>query len=599
MFYRLGLDYRMVKTVKHRLIYAFLAGLGLNVLLNSAVFANPLQINDLQPQALDFAGVYDLQRQYPQLQGQGVNIAVIARSMTYVDGLPQNDYQPYAAHDCFSETAFEFYDGGKDLPDLSSHATAVCSILFGEDPNARHSDLGQFYYRGVAPQARASVYEFFHFMTETASSQDKPQIDVATISLGQDFEDCWIRGIESLIEQQGVLVVASIGNGSDEHHAPLYPGASANVIGVGVVDSVKSEDPVTCIAHFALACPEHSSCGPTGDGRAKPDIVAPGNFLVAGLNDPNAYEMTGNWSSFATPVVAGTAGLLLQKARSDPNLVLAADQEGGNCVLKAVLMNSATKLPYWHKGELSKDDDYERPLDSMQGAGLINAPAAYDQLVSGHQVPGVVETQGWDLNTLASVEAEERLYSIEINDPNHQFITATVVWNRHYSPVFPFEYSCERDCDIRLEIWAVDPQDSERILLDFSDSKIDNVEHIYYRAVPDYQDYEIVVRIMASEEDPLRPVSERYALAWRVTAAEQLDSILWHDLNADGIVNEQDYLSLINNWQASIESPDAYAIGDVNTDGEIDGKDLDILRSHEDRRAEWYTKDHARNNFPF
>jgi len=589
MFYRLGWDYRMVKTVKHRVIYAFLAGLGLNVLLNSAVFANPLQIDDLQPQALDFAGVYDLHRQYPQLQGQGVNIAVIARSMSYVDTQPQNDYQPYAAHDCFRETAFEFYDDGDDVPDLSSHATGVCSILFGEDPNARHPDLGQFYYRGVAPQARASVYEFAHFMRETASSQDRPQIDIAAISLGQDFEDCWIRGIESLIEQQGVLVVASIGNGSDEPHAPLYPGASANVIGVGVVDSVKSEDPVTCTAHFALACPEHSSCGPTGDGRAKPDIVAPSHCLIAGLSEPNAYEMTGNWSSFATPVVAGTAGLLLQKARSDPNLVLAAEQEGGNCVIKAILMNSATKLPYWHKGELDKADDHERPLDDMQGAGLINATGAYDQLVSGRQVPGVVKTQGWDLNTLVSVEAEEHIYSIEIAEPNHQFITATVAWNRHYSPVFPFEYSCEQDCDIRLEIWAVDPLDPERNRrLDYSDSKIDNVEHIYFPTRPDYHHYQIVVMISASEEDPLRSISERYALAWRVTASEQLDSILWHDLNADGIVNDQDYLSLINNWQASLDFPDAYAIGDVNEDGAIDGKDLDTLRSNDDRRAEWY-----------
>ena len=404
------------------------------------------------------------------------------------------------------------------------------------------------------------------------------QPDFQRLIEGEDFSQHRCR----------VIVVASIGNGTDEYHAPLYPGASANVIGVGVVDSVKSEDPMTSTAHFALACPEHSSCGPTDDGRAKPDLVAPGNCLVAGMSDPNAYEMSGNWSSYATPVVAGTAGLLLQQARSDPNLVLATDPNAGNCVIKAILMNSATKLPFWHKGELSKDDDPNRPLDYMQGAGLINAPEAYKQLLSGRREPGAVEDQGWDLNILDSEGTRDRLYSFQVTDPNRQFITATVVWNRHYSPVFPFDYDCERDCNIRLELWGVDPQDSKRDKrLDYSDSEIDNVEHIYFRAQPDYSHYEIVVGLSESDDDPLRPVSERYALAWRVTT-EPLDSILWHDLNADGIVNDHDYRYLINNWLASIESPEAYTIGDVNTDGTINREDLDILKSHANRRAEWY-----------
>lgn len=580
----------MVKTVNRHLVALFGGGLVSIFLLSSAALADPNQPSHRQPQALEFMGLYDLQREHPHLQGQGVNIAVIARSLTYEDGLPQNDYQPYAAHDCLRETAFAFYDDGKHLPDVSSHATAICSILFGQDPNAEYPGLGRFPYQGVAPQAQASVYEFVHFITETAFGQDKPQIDIATISLGQDKEDYWIRGIESLIDQQGVLVVASIGNGLDEYHAPLYPGASANVLGVGVIDSVKSEDPLTNIAHFALACPEHSSCGPTTDGRAKPDIVAPANCLIAGVNDPNAYEMSGNWSSFATPVVAGTASLLLQQARSDPNLALATDPNGGNCVLKAVLMNAATKLPYWHKGELSKDDDPNRPLDFMQGAGLINAPDAYSQLVSGRQVPGAVETQGWDLNTLDTVELRERIYSFEIADPNRQFMTATVVWNRHYAPEYPFDYDSERDCNIRLEFRAVDPQDPEkRITLDYSDSEIDNIEHIYYPTDPNYHRYEIAVEISESEEDPLRPVRERYAVAWRVTAADQLESILWYDLNADGIVNRDDYRFLMQNSQASLRSPEAYTIGDFDTDGAIDWDDLMKLMKKDDQRAAWYT----------
>ena len=109
-----------------------------------------------------------------------------------------------------------------------------------------------------------------------------------------------------------------------------------------MVDSVNTDDPATNLAHFALAYPEHSSFGPAGNGHSKPDIVAPGNCLAAELNEPNGYEATGDWSSFATPIVAGAVGLLVQKAKQDPALSLAVSPAGGNCVIKAILMNSPT-----------------------------------------------------------------------------------------------------------------------------------------------------------------------------------------------------------------------------------------------------------------
>ena len=87
-----------------------------------------------------------------------------------------------------------------------------------------------------------------------------------------------------MVEQYGLIVVAGIGNGSHVHDSLLYPGAGANVIGVGVIDSVKTENLSTNLAQFCLAYPEHSSLGPTDDGRCKPDIVAPGNCLVEFLN---------------------------------------------------------------------------------------------------------------------------------------------------------------------------------------------------------------------------------------------------------------------------------------------------------------------------
>ena len=65
-------------------------------------------------------------------------------------------------------------------------------------------------------------------------------------------------------------------------------------------------------------------------------------------------------------------------------------------------MNSATKLPYWHKGRLSVEDDHEVPLDYVQGAGVVDAARAYRLLTAGRGKPGDVAAAGWDLNQLAS-----------------------------------------------------------------------------------------------------------------------------------------------------------------------------------------------------
>ena len=88
-----------------------------------------------------------------------------------------------------------------------------------------------------------------------------------------------------------------------------------------------------------MPTPGHSSCGPTSNGQSKPDIVAPGNCLIPRAAGEAGYEVAGDWSSFAAPVVAGAVGLLVQEARQNPELGLAVSKTGGNCVMKAVLLD--------------------------------------------------------------------------------------------------------------------------------------------------------------------------------------------------------------------------------------------------------------------
>ncbi len=543
----------------------------------------------LQPQGLEHAGIYPLKRMEPNLTGEGVKFAVICRSITYIDDEPQNDYRPYFEHNCLNSSQLFLHDPGQPPAGISPHSTAICSILLGEDPNAFYPQIGQFYYKGIAPQAQADIYEFWYFLTNNIFEHLPPNADIITIDNGIQFEDWWTYGIESLAEHYGLTVVAAIGNGTDAHDPVLYPGAGANIIGVGVIDSIDTKDLATNLEHFSLAYPEHSTFGPTSDQRCKPDIVAPGNCLAAVDNKPNVYEPTGNWSSFSTQIVAGTIGLLVQKAKNDPNLAPAISLEAGNNVIKAILLNSAVKLPFWHKGGLQTDDDHTAPLDYIQGAGMLDAVGAYKHLIAGPNEPGDVSTIGWNLGQLYSSPGLENVYKITLAEPAEKNISATIVWNKHFNRSYPFEPIPEKDSDLRLEVWAVDPNNpGNDYLLDYSDSNVDNIEHIYIPSDPNYSNYEIILSMNENEDPGEIAIAQFYGLAWNISDKQDSESIFWYDLNADGIVNESDLAIMVNNILNSTKSPESYLFGDINVDGAIDIKDFNILIEHNDRRADWY-----------
>ncbi len=577
----------MVKTVYKQLKQQWAAGtIAVLFIFCGNIFAqnvSPAYALSTQPYVLNTVGIYDLRVQDPNLSGQGVRVGVVARSVSYEGETALNDYQPNISHELFGKTVFSLFDDGTSDAGISPHTNAVCSILFGQDRSVESLQWGSFQYQGAVPQAEANVYELTHFLKFSAFESDL-DLDVISLSWGWEVEDWWTRYFEALVEHQGMSVVASIGNGDDAYHRPLYPGASANIIGVGVVDSVTTANAWTAMAYFGLPKPEHSSCGPTDDLRAKPDLVAPSHCLVASSEDVNSYEATGNWSSYAAPVVSGVASLLVQKAGMDSNLDAAVSRQGGNLVIKSLLMTGATKLPFWHKGELGFEDDYDAPLDFVQGAGMVNAVASYDLLTAGQQNSGSTETMGWDLSDV-NTASPAQIYEFTVTDPN-QMITATLNWNRHYDLTGEFNRLPDRSTDLRLELYAVDPNDPDRNdRIDHSDSLIDNVEHIYSPTKAGYTQYQLVVVLRT--EDATEPLSEQYAVSWSVTEQTNQDDLLWNDLNADGIVDAVDYQILMNNF-STMGSLTRYAIGDVYTDGVIDEKDLAILEANNNKQAEWY-----------
>ncbi|MCG6203188.1 S8 family peptidase [Rhodopseudomonas sp. HC1] len=162
---------------------------------------------------------------------------------------------------------------------------------------------------------------------------------------------------ERLVES-GVVVVAAAGNrgfqkyetahGPVENYAAFSitdPGNSESVITVG---STHGNWPHTYGVSF------FSSRGPTGDGRLKPDLVAPGERVQSTVRDKQWAPESG--TSMAAPHVSGAAAMLL--ARYD-------ELVGQPRRVKQILCESATDL---------------RRERSFQGHGMLDVLRALQSI---------------------------------------------------------------------------------------------------------------------------------------------------------------------------------------------------------------------------
>ncbi|MHC4192401.1 MAG: hypothetical protein ACYSUB_22475, partial [Planctomycetota bacterium] len=117
-FFRHLLSYAiMVQTANKTLVLGLIACLGALLTPISAVAesTDPQTGKTLQPQGLNHAGVYSLRQIDNNLTGAGVKFAIICRSVTYINGEPQNDYRPSIEHNCLKTKEFSFHDQG-ELP---------------------------------------------------------------------------------------------------------------------------------------------------------------------------------------------------------------------------------------------------------------------------------------------------------------------------------------------------------------------------------------------------------------------------------------------------------------------------------------------------
>jgi serine protease AprX len=264
---------------------------------------------------------------------------------------------------------------GNSAGDGRGHGTFVAGIAAGSAPK----------YAGAAPSAKLVSIDVMDDTGLALTSdviaaadwiyrnKDAYGIRVANFSLHSTtpasvFWDPLDRAVEKLW-LNGVVVVAAAGNyGVDgaPSGVPYAPGNDPFVITVGASDvggSVSTNDDTA---------PPWSAYGYTLDGFAKPELAAPGRYIVgpipagstlaaerpASMVGADHIELSG--TSFAAPVVAGAAAYLLAKHPSwTPDEV------------KGALMLTAKRTPSAQPLSLGLGE-----LDAARAVGVVSPPNA-------------------------------------------------------------------------------------------------------------------------------------------------------------------------------------------------------------------------------
>lgn len=409
-------------------------------------------------------------------------------------------------------------NGGNGPP--QARATQVAGVIASGDPVYTGLAPAVFLY-GYGLTDQSQVFEGANWLTRPEQGAEIV-VYSRTWPLGGNLLDGSspeTLHVDHLAAQRDVLFVVA-GNqqpGGTPLPTDAYNALTVNALVLTALPGYERYDQVALWNNYGQA--------PT-DGRAKPDLLAPGGYEGPGEHDPESIRTTtlgGGWAdvsntAMAAAHVAGVAALLKQFGRQ-------ASLSTDHNVLKAVLINSAEKMIWdtnwqdWFQSEAINDPSV--PLDDQMGAGAVLASSAYYQYSAGQWGPGIVPSWGFDHNTLTH-SATRRTYHFGIPLAAGLPLSVTLTWDRRVSLEDDQDGDGEYDFGQTDRLVAhglnnldIELRDQRGTVIGGSWSAVDNVEHLYW-VVPEDGIYYLSVELSEVRDLP----EQTYALAWTAFPAD-------------------------------------------------------------------------------
>ena len=263
------------------------------------------------------------------------------------------------------------------------------------------------------------------------------------------YTDMWIWS------NKNMLVVFAAGNeGIDSNSDGVVdfdsmdtPGTAKNCLTVGASenyrvisstygDSWPSDFPANPINSDNMSQPDSpvgmvafSSRGPCDDGRIKPDVVAPGTFIIStrskastdtgwGTTVNSNYIYMGG-TSMATPLTSGAAGLVRQWL-----VTVAGNTNPSAAMMKALFINGSRDLAPGQYGTGSTQEVPNARPNNVQGWGHVNI---YDTL----NVPAGQFQDLYDTNTLATGASNSFILTVGSTTTNK--FRVTMVYSDYFA----------------------------------------------------------------------------------------------------------------------------------------------------------------------
>src|SRR3954451_22094739 len=310
--------------------------------------------------------------------GTGITVAVVD---TGVDTTGDLSGQVVRAVDFTSEG---------DAADHYGHGTFVAGLIAG---TGSHSGSA---IEGMAPDAKlvslkisgadgatdvTLVLEALEWLKDFASTYN---IRVVNLSLG--FASSQSYGVDPLdyaverLWSAGITVITAAGNGGNAPGTVLVPGNDPFVITVG------SSNDRTTVNNNDDKLATFSSSGPTVDGVAKPDLLAPGRSVVSSRSPGSTVDRAnpdsaigdvygkGSGTSFSTAIVSGVAALVLTRSPwLTPNQVKYRLLSTGRGINGTAAASGAGLVDAWAATMSNATSGANAGVPSASGGGSLQA----------------------------------------------------------------------------------------------------------------------------------------------------------------------------------------------------------------------------------